>query len=149
MAPSDAANADNLDPARPAPSASRQALFVTPSGRGDGFRASIRGHLLELADPSSGDALAPTPGDLFIVSIAADFAWSARRFLRAQGLPDDLSVSARWRTLENPSSLGDIHVTVTVPRAAGAMSDPLIDVLDERVAALSLDEPLHLEICAP
>jgi hypothetical protein len=86
---------------------------------------------------------------IFIVSIAADFAWSARRFLRAQGLPDDLSVSARWRTLENPSSLGDIHVTVTVPRAVGAMSDPLIDALDERVAALSLDEPLHLEICAP
>ena len=41
--------------------ASSNSLFVVPHGRGDGFQAEIRGHLLELADPGSGHALAPTP----------------------------------------------------------------------------------------
>src|SRR5262249_1509324 len=70
------------------------ALFVGPRGRGDGFRASVRGHMLELADPGDADGLAPTPDDLFVASIASELAWSARRFLRTRGLPDDVSVSA-------------------------------------------------------
>jgi len=78
----------NLDTAHShAFAASNNALFVVPSGRGDGFRATKRGHVLELADPDSGHALAPTPDDLLIVSIAANFAWSAQRFLRARRLP--------------------------------------------------------------
>jgi uncharacterized OsmC-like protein len=115
------------------------ALFVTPTRRGDGFRASIRGHLLELADPDSGHRLAPTPNDLVIVSIASDLAWSARRFLRGHGLSDDVTVSAAWQTLENPPRLADISVTVAVSEAAETMSDALMAALEERVAARSLD----------
>jgi hypothetical protein len=128
----------------PTAAASRDALFVTP-GRGGGLRASIRGHLLELAEPSLVHRLAPTPGDLFIASIASDLAWSARHFLRAHGLPDDVSVSAEWRRLEIPPSLADVSLTVTVPETADAMSDALEDALAERVAARFLDAPrLHL-----
>jgi uncharacterized OsmC-like protein len=127
-------------------SASRQVLFVVPRGRGDGFRASIRGHLLELADPNSGHMLAPTPDDLLIASIASDLAWCARRLLRAQGLPDDVSVSAEWRTLENSRKVGDVSVTVTVSETLEAMSDALIASLMERVAARSLDEPVCLHL---
>jgi putative redox protein len=126
--------------------AMRQALFVLPSRRGDGFRASIRGHLLELADPSPGHGLAPTPDDLLIASIASDLAWAARRLLRAQGLPDDVSVSAEWRTLENSPKVGDVSVTVTVSETLEAMSDALIASLMERVAARSLDEPVCLHL---
>ena len=54
------------------------ALVVSPHERRDGFWASIRGHVLDLADPHSGHALAPTPDDLFIVSIASELAWTAR-----------------------------------------------------------------------
>ena len=127
--------------------ASRDSLFVIP-GRGGGLRASIRGHLLELADLSS-RGLAPTPDDLFIASIASDLAWSARHFLHAHGLPDDVSVSAEWRRVENPPSLADASMTVTVSETLEAMSDALEDALAERVAARSLDEPprLHLR-CA-
>jgi putative redox protein len=126
--------------------AMRQALFVLPSRWGDGFRVSIRGHLLELADPSPGHGLAPTPDDLLIASIASDLAWAARRFLRAHGVHEDVSVAAAWRTPESPSRLADIRVTVSVPDSAETESDALMAALEERVAARSLDEPLHFDL---
>jgi hypothetical protein len=63
-------NADNGD-AHAAAATSSNGLFVIPCGRGDGLQASIRGHILDLADPNSGHALAPTPDDLFVASIAS------------------------------------------------------------------------------
>jgi uncharacterized OsmC-like protein len=128
------------------PAGSYDVLFVIPSGRGGGLRASIRGHVLELADPSSSHERAPTPDDLFIASIASDLAWSARHFLRARGLPDDVSVSAHSRRLEHSRSLTDISMTVTVSETAEAMRNALEDALAERLAARSLDEPLGLHL---
>jgi uncharacterized OsmC-like protein len=121
---------------------SRQALFVIPRKREDGFRASIRGHVLDLADPGSGHALAPTPDDLFIVSIASELAWSARRFLRARGLPDDVSVSATWWTHEDPPSLADISLTVTASRRAEAVGAALAAAFADSLAARSLADPV-------
>jgi uncharacterized OsmC-like protein len=127
----------------PTVAATRDALFVIP-GRGGGLRANIRGHLLELAEPTRDHRLAPTPDDLFIASIASDLAWSARDFLHAHRLPDDVSVTAEWRKLENPPSLADVSLTVTVPETADALSDALEDALAERVTARSLDDPTRL-----
>ena len=121
------------------------ALFVSPHERRDGFWASIRGHVLELADPSSGHALAPTPNDLFIVSIASDLAWTARTILRAHGLPDDVSVSATWRTQEEHEdrpSLADINLTVTVSARAKAVRAALAAALEKILAARSLAESI-------
>jgi hypothetical protein len=137
-------NADEGEPQ--AVSASRQALFVIPSGRGGGLQGSIRGHLLELADPNS-HGLAPTPDDLFIVSIASEFAWSARRFLRAYGLPDDVSVCAKWRTHEDLPSLAELTLTVTVSRRAEAVSAALAAAFANSIAARSLAEPVvHISL---
>lgn len=131
-----------------AASASREALFVIP-GRGGGLRASIRGHVLELAEPSPVRRLAPTPDDLFIASIASDLAWSARHVLHGHGLPDEVSVSAEWRRLETPPNLADVSMTVAVPKTAEALSDAFEDTLAERVAARSLGEPVRLHLrCA-
>jgi hypothetical protein len=102
--------------------------------------------LLELAEPSAVHRLAPTPDDLFIASIASDLAWSARYFLHAHGLPDDVSVSAEWRTVETPPSLADVSMTVTVSETADALSDALEHTLAERVAARSLDDPTRLHL---
>lgn len=129
-------------------SASRDALFVIPRGRGDGFRASIRGHLLELADPNSAHGLAPTPDDLLIVSIASDFAWFARGFLRACGIEDYVSVSAGWRTRENAPRLENLEVTVTVAKAAEEMSEALVAAPEDRVAARSLHALLPIRVRA-
>jgi uncharacterized OsmC-like protein len=115
-------------------------LYVARRGRGDGFEASIRGHILDLADPDSGHSLAPTPDDLFIASIASDIAWSARNFLRALDLPDDVSVSAEWRTREGLRSLADLNLTITVSRRAQAVNAALGAALEQSLAARSLAE---------
>lgn len=140
-------DSDPRDPAT-AVSASRNALYVLASGRGrgfEGFRASIRGHLLELADPTSAHGLAPTPDDLLIASISSDFAWFARRFLRAQGIADYLSVSAAWRAYEDPPRLGDIDVTVTVSNADASMAEMLAAALERRFAR-RLGLPLNVRV---
>lgn len=117
-----------------------QALFVIPTRRGDGFNASIHGHMLELADPTD-HRLAPSPDDLLIASIASDLAWSARRFLRTYGLPDDVSVSATWRTHDDLPGLADINMTVTVSRRAQAVSRTLAAAFENSLAARPLAEP--------
>jgi len=116
------------------------ALFIIPNRRGDGFNASIHGHVLELADPTD-HRLAPSPDDLVVAAIASDLAWSARRFLRAYGLPDDVSVSATWRTDEDLVALVDINMTVTVSRPAQAVSGALATVFENSLAARPLGEP--------
>jgi uncharacterized OsmC-like protein len=128
-------------------SASSHDLFVIPHERRAGFWANIRGHVLDLADPGSGQALAPTPDDLFIVSIASDLAWSARRFLRASGLPDDVNVSATWRTNEDPPSLADLSLTVTVSSRAEAVRAELAASLENSLAARSPSSPaVHISL---
>lgn len=117
--------------------ASGHALFVIPTKRGDGFRASIRGHTLELADPDSGHGLAPTPKDLLIAALASDIAWFARRLLRDHGLDDYVSVSARAQSSESVSGLGGVAVTVEVSGHAAAMGATLAAALERRVAAQS------------
>jgi hypothetical protein len=124
-----------LAKSRSAMPSSSHVLFVIPRGPEDGFRARIRGHILDLADPSSGHALAPTPDDLFIVSIASELAWSARRFLRASGLPDYVTLSAEWRMSGNSPSLADINLTATVSRRAEAVRAALSAAFANSLAA--------------
>jgi uncharacterized OsmC-like protein len=119
-------------------------LFVSPGRGGKGFLASIRGHQLELADPTE-DGLAPTPEDLLVAAVAADVAWTARRFLEARELTGDVDVSAVWRTLGDPPRLDDVSLTVTVSKAAEATSDALLAALEERFSERSL-HPLRFRL---
>jgi uncharacterized OsmC-like protein len=116
------------------------ALFIIPTRWGNGFQASIHGHVLELADPTD-HRLAPSPDDLLIAAIASDLAWSARRLLRANRLPEDVNVSARWQTTEGLPGLADITVTVTVSTRAKAVSEALAASFAGSLAARSLAEP--------
>jgi uncharacterized OsmC-like protein len=123
------------------------ALFVIPTRGGDGFRASVRGWMLDLADPSSDHRLAPTPDDLFILSIASDLAWSASRYLRDYGLAGEVSVSAEWRTHED-SRMSGIDATVTVSNSAAATSAALAAALEGTLASRPLRGPLHVRVCS-
>jgi uncharacterized OsmC-like protein len=102
--------------------------------------------MLELADPTD-HRLAPSPDDLLIAAIASDLAWSARRFLRARGLPEYVSVSAKWQTREDPPGLDDINLTVTVTSRAEAVSGALATSFENSLAARSLAEPVvHISL---
>jgi uncharacterized OsmC-like protein len=135
---------------RPAVSGGNQpdsALFVVPTRRGEGFRASVRGRMLDLADPGSDHRLAPTPDDLFILSIASDLAWSARSYLRAHGLAGDVSVSADWRTQEDPRSSG-IDATVMVSQSTEATRVAMAASLEDSAASRPLRGLLQFRVCA-
>jgi hypothetical protein len=123
---------------------SRNTLFVVPRGEGDGFQARVGGHVLDLIDPGS-YALAPNTDDLFIVSLAAAVAWSARSFLRARDLPDYVSVSATWRTQDDPPGPADVNLAVTVSERAEAESGRLAAALESSLDARSFANPvLHV-----
>ena len=125
---------------------SRAVLFVVPRWHRDGFEASIRGHILELVDPSAGDELAPTPDDLFVASHAAELAWSARAFLRTHGLPDGVNVSASWHPPEGGRSSRELHLTVSVSGRAADRNAALGALLEKARAARSVAEQVvHLE----
>jgi hypothetical protein len=128
------------------PSAGARALFVVPARKGATFQASIRGRMLDLADPGSAEWLAPTPDDLFVASIASDFAWLARRFLMSRGLDDYVSVSADWRTHDGQLNLGELEITVTVSKSAEAPCSPLVTALRNRLEARSLSIPLRVRV---
>ena len=113
-------------------------LLVMPHERRDGFWANIRGHVLDLADPGSADTAAPTPDDLYVASIAADLAWFTRDLLRDHGLPDDVSVSATWRTFAHPSRLAELALKITVSKRAEAIRTQLAGSLEARLSARSL-----------
>jgi uncharacterized OsmC-like protein len=117
-------------------------LFVLQHDRRDGFWANIRGHVLDLADPDTGDGLAPNPDDLFVLSIASELAWTARKILRARGLPDEVSVSAKWRATADPSTLSDVDLTVTVSGRADAVGAALAAAVDNSLIARSLVNPV-------
>ena len=127
--------------AQDADTAPGRSLFVVPNKRGDGFRASVRGHMFELADPESAHGLVPTPEDLLAVAIASDIAWFARRFLRTHGLDDHVSVSARARTDESPAGPGRFEVTVEVSRQAVVHGPTLATMLEHRLATHSPPAP--------
>ena len=116
------------------PSNSSQTLFIVPRGEGDGFRASVRGHVLDLIDPSS-YALAPTTDDLFTVSIAAAMAWTARSFLHDHGLPEYVSVCAERRTGPDPASPWDISMTITVSERAESEGAAIAAACEKTLAA--------------
>jgi uncharacterized OsmC-like protein len=114
---------------------SNHVLFVNAHERRDGFWASIRGHVLDLADPSSDPPLAPTPSDLFVVSLASDIVWSSRSVLRAHAMADDVSASVTWTTSRDRPGPADIRLTVTMPRSAESAREALAAVFENSLAA--------------
>ena len=86
--------------------------------------------------------LAPNPDDLFVLSIASELAWIARRILRGSGLPDDVSVSASWRKNADPPTLCDVNLTITVSDRALGRESALAAALDTSLAARSRVKPV-------
>lgn len=120
------------------------ALLVNPHERQDGFWANIRGNPFDLADPDSGHSLAPTPDELFILSIASALAWAAREFLRRYELPDGVSISATWQAEDGVRNFGDISMKVTVSSRAEASGRLLLAALQDALGTSSPSAAVHL-----
>ena len=144
-AESTAAEAPDVGPANRADPPEDHALFILPARRGDGLLASIRGRMIVLADPAD-DPFAPTTHELLILSIASELAWSARRFLSAQGQATDVSLAVTWQTVEDPPRLADISVTITAPPIGDTLCAALQSALEKRSAVRSPGDPLRVHI---
>lgn len=116
-------------------------LFVVPRGEDNGFQARVGGHVLDLIDPAS-YSLAPNADDLFVVSLAAVLAWSARDFLRAHDLPDYVSVSAEWQKAEDPHGRDEINLKVSVSERVEEMRETVAAAFEKSLAARSLAQPV-------
>jgi hypothetical protein len=118
----------------PEESSAPVALFVGPYSGRDGFRASVRGRMLHLADPGSNQRLAPTPRDLVAAALASDVAWFARGFLRDREREDYVSVSVRTSTSAVLPAWCSFDVRVDVSVQAATIRMMLATALEERFA---------------
>lgn len=84
----------------------------------DLFAISIRNHVLNTDQPieSGGSDAAPTPTELFVVSLASCVAFYARRFLARHSLPSEgLSVVTTYTMAERPARVSEIQVSIHLP----------------------------------
>jgi hypothetical protein len=103
------------------PHRASRSLFAIPRAPADGFPASIRGQVIDLADPQVDEQLGPTPNELFIVAGASDLAWSCRGLLRRHGLSERVWVCAAWDTADDRLEISTVHLTLTLPRGADSV----------------------------
>lgn len=84
----------------------------------DLFQIRVRDHVLQVDQPAEagGTDTAPTPTELFVVSLATCVAFYVRRYLSRHDLPvDGLSVSATYAMAERPARVSEIDVSIDVP----------------------------------
>jgi putative redox protein len=96
---------------------------------GDLFEIRVRDHLVHVDQPvdAGGSDAAPTPTEMFVVSLASCVAFYVRRFLVRHDLPmEGLSVDAAFTMAERPARVDRITLSISLPPA----------VPEERRAAL-------------
>jgi uncharacterized OsmC-like protein len=85
---------------------------------GDLFEINVRHHRLEVDQPieAGGSDVAPTPTELFVVSLASCVAYYARRFIARHDLQTEgLSVDAIFTMAEHPARVGRINLVIKLP----------------------------------
>ena len=85
----------------------------------DLFEITVRQHIVLTDQPlaDGGTDLAPTPTELFVASLASCVAFYARRYLVRHSLPTEgLAVTATFGFADRPTRVGEIHLSVTVPK---------------------------------
>ena len=86
---------------------------------GESYEMSVRGHRILVDQPADagGQDAAPTPTELFVVSLATCVAFYAGRYLTRHGYGrDGLTVSAGFdMASDRPARVSRIHLTVRAP----------------------------------
>ncbi|HEX7145697.1 MAG TPA: hypothetical protein VF225_10365 [Gaiellaceae bacterium] len=83
-----------------------------------------------------------------IASIASDFAWFARRFLRDRGLDAYVSVSARQCTTEGSPHVDGVDLAVTVSQRDAATRATLATALERELAGKFPDGRVRFHVGA-
>ena len=116
----------------------------------DLFEIDVRGHRLHVDQPladGGGDA-APTPTELFVVSLASCVAFYARRYLaRHQLRTEGLRVEASYEMAEHPTRVGAITLSIAVPPSTpDARRAALLAVASHCTVHNSLEHPPEVSV---
>jgi hypothetical protein len=120
-------------------------LFVGPHLHLGGLHASIRGHEIELSDPRLGHALAPTPDDLLVASLAAHIAWVAQARV-ASGAGGTVELAARCRSDREAGSPVGVEIRVIVRGVAESDRVRLLEELRETLPTPWRHESVSLAV---
>jgi putative redox protein len=108
-----------MEQAQPTVAPERVAQMDVRFVSGEAYEVAVRGHRVLVDQPadSGGQDIAPTPTELFIVSLATCIAFYAGRYLTRHGFGrDGLGVSVGYEmATEPPARVSSIHLTVRVP----------------------------------
>lgn len=104
------------------PAATARTLRVEHRGE-DRFDIRVRGHDVSVDQPVSdgGEDTAPTPTELFVVSLASCVAFYARRYLARHGLPTEgLAVESTFEMGTRPARVAEIDLRLILPEGVPA-----------------------------
>lgn len=104
--------------------------LVVEHTTGTQYVATVRGHQVRVDQPLAGGGTdeAPTPVELFVVSLATCVAYFAGQYLQRHGVSRaGLAVHAEYRKTDRPPArVASIHLRVVVPRRpAGRASEAI------------------------
>ena len=115
------------------------------------FETEVGGQRIvtDVTSPMGGKGRAPTPPDMFVVSIGACVAAFIARYCEQQGIDTrDLSVETAYEKTEKPAFLTDFRVDVKLPYAHCAERQAAIQrVADQCIIHETLHHLKALEIC--
>ncbi len=117
--------------------------IVVTSRQQDAYTVQIGPHQLVLDQPAAagGTDLGPTPTDVFVAGLAGCVAYYGGKYLRENGLPDDLSVRCRYRWALNPNRVSRIELAVEAP----GLTDDHHEAFSEAVGHCSVHNTLRQE----
>ena len=115
------------------------------------YVATVRGHEVRVDQPlaDGGNDEAPSPVELFVVSLATCVAYFAGRYLERHGLSrEGFTVHAEYRKADRPPArIASIHLRVIVPAGLPAgLVKPLHAVVSHCTVHNSLREPPTVDI---
>jgi putative redox protein len=115
------------------------------------YLATVRGHEVRVDQPlaAGGTDEAPTPVELFVVSLATCVAYYAGRYLERHSMSrTGLAVHAEYRKTDRPPArVASIHLRVIVPAGLPVgLVKPLHAVVSHCTVHNTLREPLTVDI---
>lgn len=124
---------------------------VVEHATGTNYVATVRGHEVRVDQPLSGGGTdqAPTPVELFVVSVATCVAYFAGQFLERHGVSRaGLAVHADYRKADRPPArVASIHLRVIVPAGLPVgLVKPLHAVVSHCTVHNTLQKPPTVDI---
>ena len=131
------------------PGVASRTLRVEHRGE-DRFDIRVRGHDVSVDQPvaDGGEDTAPTPTELFVVSLASCVAFYARRYLARHGLPTEgLVVESTFEMGTRPARVAEVDVRLILPDGVPAgRRDALLAVAEHCTVHNTLTTPPEVRI---